>query len=313
MERTVARAITRRWTGRSPWHLTLRRREAVDGYVFASPWIVGFLVFVAIPFVSSFALSFTEYRIGGQISFIGLANYQQLFTQDPLFWIALYNTLYYVIFSVSLGVVGSLLMALLMNNRVRGIVFFRTSVYVPSVVSGVALSFLWLFILDPSIGLVNLALRSLGITAPLWLQSEVWAKPALVLMHLSTVGGATMVIFLAGLQGVPQSLYEAAEIDGAGRLTRFWHVTLPMISPVMLFNVVVGIINGFQIFTQAYVMTQGGPNNATLFYVLHLYNTAFYWGHMGLGSALAWVLFTIILVFTLMQLRLADQWVYYEH
>lgn len=296
-----------------PWRLNIHQREAVDGYLFALPWIIGFAVFVAVPFVSSFFLSFTSYRIGGAMSYIGIGNYQQIFTQDPLFWPSLYNTFYYVIFSVSLGVIASLLMALLMNNKVRGIAFFRTSVYVPSVVSGVALSFLWLFLLDPSIGLLDYVLRQIGLTAPLWLQSEVWAKPALILMRLSTVGGATMVIFLAGLQGVPQALYEAAEIDGASRLTRFWHVTLPMISPVMLFNVVVGIIGGFQIFTEAYVMTEGGPNNATMFYVLHLYNTAFYWGHLGLGSALAWVLFVIILVFTLIQLRVADQWVYYEH
>lgn len=293
--------------------LTIRRREALEGYLFALPWIIGFSVFVAVPFVSSLALSFTDYRIGGAIDFIGLANYQAMFTSDDLFWVTLYNTFYYVVFAVSLGITTSLLMALLMNSRVKGIALFRTAVYVPSIVSGVALSFLWLFLLDPSLGLINYVLRVLGMTPPLWLQDEVWSKPGLILMQLSTAGGSTMVVFLSGLQGVPQALYEAAEIDGASRFSRFRNVTIPMISPVVLFNVVVGIIGAFQVFTQAYVMTNGGPGNSTLFYVLQLYNTAFYWGHMGYGSALAWVLFVIILIFTLIQLKLADRWVYYEH
>lgn len=293
--------------------LTLRQREALEGYLFAAPWFIGFSIFVAIPFLSSLFLSLTQYRIGDQPRFVGLANYQQMLTKDPFFWISLYNTAYYTIFSVVLGIVASLLLALLMNQSVPGIALFRTAVYVPSIVSGVALAFLWLFLLDPSLGLVNYILRELGIWAPLWLQSEEWAKPGIILMQLSHAGGASMVVFLAGLQGVPQSLYEAAAIDGANRLQRFWHVTLPMISPVVLFNLVVGAIAAFQVFTPAYVLTQGGPNNATLFYVLHLYNTAFWWGHVGYGAALAWVLFAIILGFTLVQLRLSNRWVYYEH
>lgn len=290
----------------------LRRHEAWHGILFASPWILGFLAFVAGPFLASFVLSFTSYKVGVDSEWIGLRNYQEMFVQDPLFWKSLYNTGYFVFFSVPLSLVGSLLIALLMNRKVRGIPFFRTMVFVPSIISGVAVAYLWMWLLDPNIGLVNYGLRALGLPAPLWVQSETWAKPAIVLMSLYAIGGSTMVIFLAGLQNIPETLYEAANLDGAGNLHKFWNITIPMLSPIILFNFVISIIGAFQIFTQAYVMTGGGPANATMFYVLYLYNVAFWYGRMGYGSALAWILFLIILVFTLIQLRLSDRWVYYE-
>ncbi|GIV76112.1 MAG: spermidine/putrescine ABC transporter permease [Litorilinea sp.] len=290
----------------------LRRHEAWHGILFAGPWIIGFLAFVAGPFLASFILSFTSYKVGMDSRWIGLQNYHEMFFKDPLFWKSLYNTGYYVFFAVPLGVLGSLLLALLMNQKVRGIPIFRTMVYVPSIVSGVAVAYLWMWLLDPNIGLVNYVLRSLHLPAPLWVQSETWAKPALILVSLYGIGGGTMVIFLAGLQNIPESLYEAAELDGAGRWRKFLNITLPMLSPIILFNFVVGIIGSFQVFTQAYVMTRGGPANATMFFVLYLYNVAFWYGRMGYGSALAWILFLIILAFTIVQLKLSNRWVYYE-
>lgn len=290
----------------------LRRHEAFYGVLFTVPWIIGFLAFVATPFVASFILSFTSYKVGVDSQWIGFANYAEMFVSDTLFWKSLYNTGYYVFFAVPLGIIGSLLLALLMNQKVRGVPIFRTMVYVPSIVSGVAVAYLWMWLLDPNIGLVNYVLRSLHLPAPLWAQSEAWAKPALILVSLYSIGGSTMVIFLAGLQNVPETLYEAAALDGAGPLRKFWHITLPILSPIILFNFVVAIIGSFQVFTQAYVMTRGGPANATMFYVLYLYNIAFWYGRMGYGSALAWILFIIILLFTLVQLKLSNRWVYYE-
>lgn len=306
MAATPWRRIWREY--RSP----LRRHEAWHGVLFAGPWIIGFLAFVAGPFLASFALSFTSYKVGVGSAWIGLENYAEMFTRDDLFWKSLYNTGYYVLFAVPLGVIGSLLLALLMNQRVRGIPVFRTMVYVPSIVSGVAVAYLWMWLLDPNIGLVNYVLRSLHLPAPLWAQSEAWAKPALIVVSLYSIGGATMVVFLAGLQNIPEALYEAASLDGAGPWRKFVNVTLPMLSPIILFNLVVGIIGSFQVFTQAYIMTRGGPANATMFYVLYLYNVAFWYGRMGYGSALAWILFIIVLVFTLIQLKVSNRWVYYE-
>jgi len=300
-----------RW-GLSDYRSPMRRHEAFYGILFSAPWLIGFLAFVATPFIASLILSFTSYKVGIGSEWIGFQNYVEMFTDDNLFWKSLYNTGYYVLFAVPLGLIGSLLVALLMNQKVRGIPIFRTMVYVPSIVSGVAVAYLWMWLLDPNIGLINYGLRALHLPAPLWTQSEAWAKPALVLVSLYSIGGSTMVIFLAGLQNISEALYEAASLDGAGPWRKFWTITLPMLSPIILFNFVVAIIGSFQVFTQAYVMTQGGPANATMFYVLYLYNVAFWYGRMGYGSALAWILFIIILIFTLIQLKVSNRWVYYE-
>lgn len=305
-------AITAWRNLRREYRSSLRRHEAWHGVLFAGPWIIGFLAFVAGPFIASLVLSFTNYKVGVGSEWIGVGNYREMFSGDPLFWKVLYNTGYYVLFAVPLGVVGSLMIALLMNCKVRGIPVFRTMVYVPSIVSGVAVAYLWMWLLDPNIGLVNYVLRAAGLPAPLWTQSESWAKPALILVSLYGIGGSTMVVFLAGLQNISESLYEAADLDGAGNWHKFWGITLPMLSPIILFNFIVGLIGAFQVFTQAYLMTRGGPANATMFYVLYLYNVAFWYGRMGYGSALAWFLFMIILVFTLLQLKLSNRWVYYE-
>lgn len=291
--------------------MKLSTREALNGYLFFSPGLIGFLVFMGFPIVFSLYLSFTSYNIYSAPKWIGLLNYRIMFTQDPLFYKSLVNTLYYVAISVPLSTILGVLVALLMNQKVFGIRVFRTIFFLPSVVSGVAVALLWQWILDGNFGLINSFLARFGIEGPGWLTEEVWAKPSIILMNLWAVGG-TMIIYLAGLQGVPRSLYEAATVDGAGRLRQFWNVTLPMLTPTIFFNVIMGILGGFQVFIQAYIMTGGGPNNSTMFYALYLYNTAFKDLAMGYASALAWVLLLIAMALTLVIMKTSSRWVYYE-
>jgi multiple sugar transport system permease protein len=290
----------------------MRTREAIQGYLFASPWLIGLLIFGIGPMAFSLYISFTIYPVLSPPTWIGLANYHDLFLGDPLFWTALGNTAYYVAFAVPLGLLGSLLLALLLNLKVRGVALFRTAYYIPTVISTVPVYILWVWLLDPGAGLVNQVLGLVGIHGPTWLASPDWSKPSLILMSLWGIGGATMVIYLAGLQGIPQHLYEAAQIDGAGRWARFRNVTLPMLSPTIFFNLIIGIIASFQIFTQAFVMTSGGPLNSTLFYSFYLYREGFQYLYMGYASAMAWVLLVITLALTLFNFALARRWVYYE-
>jgi len=297
--------------------MTLLRRDAA-GYAFIAPWLLGFLLLTAGPMAVSVYLSGTSWTMLSSPFPVGLSNYSAILSDDPLFVTSLLNTLYYVAFAVPLGLLISLSLALLLHQRVKGIGVFRTLFFLPSITNLVAISMLWLWIFNPEYGLLNGILSLAGIRGPLWLQSEAWAKPSLILMSLWGVGG-TMMVFLAALQGIPEELYEAANLDGAGRFRRFLHITLPMISPAMLFNLTMGIIGSFQVFTQAYVMTgtaqpgsEGGPNNATLFVVLYLYKKAFQEFRMGYASALAWILFALILAVTLFQLRMAKRWVHYE-
>ncbi len=293
-------------TGKS----SLKRREAIEGWLFASPWVVGFLVFSIGPIIASLILSFCDYSVYSLPKWIGIENYRKMLFEDPLFWKSLYNTVYYLI-NVPLGLGVALGCALLLNRNLVGKNILRTMYYLPSVTSGVAISLLWLWIFDPNLGFLNDLLERIGINGPLWLQSEKWSKPALILMSLWGIGG-TMVIYLAGLQGVPEQLYEAAEIDGASQWQKFYHITIPMLSPTILFTVVMGIIGSFQVFTQSYIMTNGGPLNSTLFYVLYLYRNGFVWLHLGYASAMAWILFIIILVVTMLIFRTSPAWVYYE-
>ena len=293
-------------------------RRTIEGYLFISPWIAGFLLLTAGPMISSLYVSGTSWTMLSPPSWVGTANYARLLSDDHLFTVSLLNTLYYVALAVPLGIAVALALALLLNRRVRGLAVFRTLFFLPSITNLVAVSVLWLWILNPEYGLLNTLLRGAGIDGPLWFQSERWAKPALVLMSLWGVGG-TMMVFLAALQGIPAELFEAAELDGAGGVRTFLHITLPLISPALLFNLIVGIIGASQVFTQAYVMTgqaqpgsEGGPNNATLFMVLYLYRKAFQEFNMGYAAAIAWVLFAAILGATIIQMRLSRTWVYYE-
>lgn len=291
--------------------MKLSTREALNGYLFFSPGLIGFLVFMGFPIAFSLYLSFTSYNVYSPPKWIGLLNYRILFTQDSLFYKSLGNTLYYVALSVPLNTIFGVLVALLMNQKVRGIRVFRTIFFLPSVVSGVAVALLWQWILDGNFGLLNTFLSHFGIIGPGWLTDEHWSKPSMVIMNLWAVGG-TMIIYLAGLQGVPRSLYEAATVDGAGRIRQFWNVTLPMLTPTIFFNVIMGVLGGFQVFIQAFIMTGGGPNNSTMFYALNLYNKAFKDLQMGYASAMAWVLLAITLVLTLVIFKTSSRWVYYE-
>jgi len=295
------------------WSARSRRRfkQALEGYLFIAPWLLGFVLFTAGPVLASLGLSFFNWSLIRPPRFIGAENYVTMFSEDPLFWKSLQVTLIYVTTAVPLQIGFALFLAVLLNQKVRMLSLFRTVFYLPSVVSGVAVSVLWLWLYQPELGLINEILRHVGIEGPPWLVSERWALPALIGMSLWTVGGA-MIVFLAGLQNIPRELHEAAELDGAGQWARFYHITLPMLSPVIFFNLILGLIGGFQTFTQAYVMTRGGPLNATMFYALYLYLNAFTFLKMGYAAALAWIMFLIILVLTLLQFKLARHWVYYE-
>ncbi|MBC7234793.1 MAG: sugar ABC transporter permease [Chloroflexi bacterium] len=304
------------------WRFTLARvlgvssplgiHRALWGYIFLSPWAIGLLVFVLGPIVASAYFGFTEYDVLSPPRWIGIANYTKAFTDDELFWPSLGRTFKYSLVVVPVGMVGSLILAMLLNQGVPGTNIFRTLFFLPSLTPAVALALLWKWLLHPTVGPVNVMLGWLGISGPAWMASKDWALPALIMISLwGGIGGGRMLIFLAGLQGVPQELYEAAEIDGAGTWHKFWHVTLPMISPTMFFNLILGVIGALQVFTLSYVATLGGPSYATWFYALHIYRQAFEYFRMGYGSALAWIFVVILLIFTYFQLNLSRRWVYY--
>jgi multiple sugar transport system permease protein len=299
-------------TQAKPWRQTLRGREAITFYLFILPWVIGFLIFTCGPIVASLVLSFAEYDIVSPIQFIGLGNFKELFN-DPLFYTSLSNTLYIVVLAVPLGMVVSFCLALLLNQKVRFMAAYRTAYFIPSIVPAVASAALWLYLLQPQWGLVNGFLELLGISGPGWLSSELWSKPAIILMMVWASGG-TMIIYLAGLQDIPQVFYEAAEIDGANSWRKFWHITLPLMTPSIFFTLVLGMIGTFQIFAQIFVLTDGmgGPQNSTLVYMIYLYRNGFNFFRMGYASAMAWVLFILILVLTWLQFRTASRWVYYE-
>lgn len=287
-------------------------KQNVTGYLFASPWLLGFIFFMAVPIALSFYYSLTHYIMPRPPKFIGLTNYEFMFTKDPLFWKAFFNTVYYVVIGVPAGLVAGLAVAVLMNQKIGGIRIYRTIFYLPNVVSLVAVSILWQWIFDTNFGLINTTLQRIGIEGPGWLTDPKWSKLSLIIMSLWYVG-SSMIIYLAALQDVPRSLYESAYIDGANGWVKFFRITLPMISPSIFFNVIMGVIGGFQVFTQALIMTGGGPANSTLFYAYHLYNKAFYLeSSMGYGSAMAWFLLVITLILTIIIVKSSSSWVYYE-
>ncbi len=288
----------------------MRGQRVLAGYVFISPFILGFLFWFIGPMLTSVWLAFTDWDLIHTPRLIGMRNFQKLL-QDDLFWQALKVTTNYTLVAVPLGLLLSFLLALLLNMKVKGIAFYRTVYYLPSIVPAVANAVLWVWVFNSEFGLLNVLLRALGLPKILWLQDPQWALPALILMSLWGVGGA-MVIFLAGLQGFPDVFYEAAEIDGAGRWHKLRYITIPLLSPVIFFNLVMGIIASYQTFTAGYLVTNGGPQNATLFYVLYLYLNAFRYLNMGYASALAWVLFLIIVGLTVIAFKQLGQAVHYE-
>jgi multiple sugar transport system permease protein len=308
---TAARARPRRFS-------RIARREAIAGYVFIGPWLLGLLVFVAGPMLAGLYFSLTDYPILSMPTWVGLANYQAAFG-DSLFWQSLGNTAFYTLLFVPTGVALALILALLVNRAAAVARIFRTIFFMPTVVPAVALTALWIWLLQPQYGLVNFALGLVGITGPDWLLDPNWTKPALVLLSLWGVGNG-MVIFLAGLQSIPEHLHEAAAVDGAGAWTIFWRITLPQLSPTTFFVTVLTCIGAFQIFTQAYVLGSlnqqwalpGGPLGSLMMLVVYIFANGFFYFKMGYASALAWILFVIIAAITLLQFWLARRWVYYE-
>jgi multiple sugar transport system permease protein len=285
-------------------------RRNLAGWLFASPWIIGFVLWTLGPMIASLWISMTEWDLITAPRWVGLANVTAMLN-DELVAQALKVTSIYALVSVPIHLVVGLLLAILLNTQISGLRYYRTAFYMPSVLSGVAIALLWRWLFSTEFGLFNGILSYFGIVGPSWLGDERWALPSLIFMSVWGVGAGT-IIYLAGLQGIPTDLYEAAQVDGATGWDRFWAVTLPMMTPILFFQLVTGLISALQIFTQAFVMTKGGPNNATLFLLLYLYRNAFEYFRMGYASALAWVLFIYILVLTLLLFRLSDLWVFYE-
>jgi multiple sugar transport system permease protein len=294
-------------------HTPAETREALWGYIFISPWLLGLLIFVGGPILVSLFLSFTEYDILSPPKLVGLANYRQALFADTLFWSSLGRTFYYAIVVVPLGLLGALGLATLLNQGLKGSSFVRTLFYLPSLTPTVALAIMWVWLLHPELGLANSALRTIGLGGFPWLTDKDTVIPSYILISLwATVGGNSMLIFLAGLQGVPKELEEAAEIDGASPWSRWRHVTLPMVTPTLFFNLVLGIIGALQVFAVAFVGTNGGPSYGSWFYCLHIYQQSFSYMRLGYGSSLAWIFLVIILALTLVNIRLSRSWVYYR-
>ena len=296
---------------RAWWQSPQARKEALEGLLCLLPWIIGFLAFTAGPLLYSTYISFTDYPILKEPRWIGLENYVSM-ANDDLFWKSLRVTALYTLVAVPGGVIIGYVIALLLNQQILGLSFWRTAYYVPAVVPAVATSYLWAWMFNPDFGVINGFLLRLGVAPPKWFGSEEWVLPAFIIMSLWGAGGG-LVLYLAALQGVPTSLYDAAKVDGANGWHRLRHVTLPMTSPVILFTFLTGLISSFQVFTAGFLITNGGPNNASLFYVLYLYRVGWKYFKMGYASALGWVLFLIIMILTLLTLRASGRLVYYEN
>ncbi|MBI3960032.1 MAG: sugar ABC transporter permease [Chloroflexi bacterium] len=306
--------LLRARSGRQVWRFTPAvRRDLRNGLLFVSPWLIGLLVFTVYPIVSSFYYSFTVYDIVSPAQFVGLTNYRDLLTHDPLFWITVRNTLFLVCVFIPASLLLALSLALLLNAKISGMAFYRTVFFLPSIVPDVVVAVLWAWMLNTQFGLANASLRRFGLPTIGWMTDPMWTKPSLILIALWTVGGA-MVIFLAAVQDIPEHLYEAADLDGASTWRKLWHVTLPMLTPTIFFNLVLGIIGTFQAFTLSFVLTggSGGPLSSALFYAMLLYRNAFSYFKMGYASAMAWLLFAVIFAITFLVFRTAQYWVYYE-
>ena len=289
----------------------MARREAIEGYIGISPWLLGFLFFMAFPILASLGLSFTDWRITVAPEWVGLRNYIRMFTTDRDFYQSLRVTFIYVAISLPLNLVVGLFLSLLLNTKVPAMGFFRTLFYLPVVLSGVSVSLMWMWLLQPDYGLVNSLLANFGITGPQWFWHPSTALLSVVLMNLWRVGGS-VIIYLAGLQNIPPHLYEAADMDGAGFWSKLINVTIPMLTPTIFFQLVMELIEAFRVFTAVYVITGGGPVGSTLFYMFYMFRTAFVDFQMGYASALAWVISVIIMGFTFLVFRSSALWVYYE-
>lgn len=290
---------------------SLYSNEAKWGIILALPAILGFLIWTLGPMIASFVLGFTDWNVVSTPHFIGAGNFKRMFVEDFIFKKSIYATVYYSVGSVIASIIFAFIIALLLNQKVKGLPLFRTIFYLPSITPAIASAMLWIWLFNPDFGLLNQILQRFGLPRLLWIYDEKQVIPSLIFMSIWGMGGM-MVIFLAGLQGVPQELYEAVEIDGGNWWHRFRYVTIPMMTPTIFFNLVMAIIGSFQVFTSAYIMTSGGPNYASMFYVYYIYLSAFRYGQMGYACALAIILFLIILSFTLVVFKSSPYWVYYE-
>ena len=286
------------------------RRNFFTGLAFISPWLIGFSLWTVYPLLSSLRFSMTRYDLLRDPVFIGFRNYVEIFTEDPLFWDVTYNTFYYVGLGAPLGVAAAFMLAILLNTEMRGRSGFRAIFFFPAIVPAFVTAMVWQFLLNVQYGAINGTLQAMGLPVIPFIANPAFSKPTLIMIHLWAQGNA-MVIFLATLQDVPRSLYEAATVDGAGAWQKFRNVTIPMCTPVILFNMVIAFIFGFQNFTLPWLLTQGGPNNSTELYTLFLYRNAFEYLRMGKASALAWILFIVIVIFTIVLFRTSERWVYY--
>lgn len=290
-----------------------KSREAAYGYVFILPWLLGILCFTLGPMVFSFITSFADYNML-KIDFVGVENYVHMFTKDQLFWKAFGNTLFYALINIPLVTVGGVVVAVILNKSIFGLRTFRTIYYLPSIMVGVGTYFLWMLLLDPANGLVNSALAVIGIKGPAWLTDPNWTKPAIIVMHLWGLGGQ-MLLYLARLQSIPQDYYEAAGLDGANGFQKFIKITVPLLSPIIFYNLIIGIIGAFQIFQEGYIFSgdgSGNPAGSLLFYNLHLWNQAFKNFKTGYANAMCWFLFAIIMIITVINQKVSKKWVYYE-
>ncbi len=290
-----------------------QKRENLYAYLFLSPWLIGFFGLFLGPGLVSLYLSFTKYDVLSAPEFIGFDNYTYMFTKDPLFWPSLGRTFYYSLISVPLAMIGSMFLAMGLNSALKGISIFRTLFFVPSLVPLVAAVILWQWLLNSEFGIVNQGLRALGAADPPgWFSERSWAIPSLIILSLwQSMGGVQMIIFLAGLQGIPDSLYDSASVDGANAWQKFLYVTIPMLTSTIFFNTVLGIIGALQTFSAAFVASGGGPGFATWFFGLHIWKQAFDYYNMGYGAALAWFFAIIIVILTIIQVRLSNRWVFY--
>jgi multiple sugar transport system permease protein len=304
----VASADTRRRVRKS----ALARHEERWALLFLLPSLLGLLLFTLGPIIASFVISFFHWDLLSPPRWLGLRNYQWLFAQDQIFPSALVNTVYYTFVSTPVGIVIALLLALAMNQKIKGIVIFRSIYFIPVISSGVAVALIWSWIYNPNFGIANWFLGLVGLPQGTWLANTSTVMPSIIAMAVWQGLGYNMVIFLAGLQGIDQSYYEAATMDGANALARFWHITVPLLSPTTFFIAVIGLIGGFQVFVPMFVMTNGGPGTASTSVVEYIFDNAFRYLHMGLSSAAAWVLFAVVFVFTLLQLRMQQRWVHYD-
>jgi multiple sugar transport system permease protein len=288
------------------------KKETQAAYLCILPWLLGFIFIIGGPFIFTIILGFTRYDIFRPPTFVGLQNYIRMFSDDDVFIKSLTNTLYYSAFNVPISVIGSLLLAILVNNNLPGMNSIKTALYIPSITSGIAMAMLWMWIFDPGTGLVNTFLSSIGVTnLPLWFQSPSMVKPTMIIVKIVEIGGARMIIFLAGLQGIPKSLYEVAYIDGASAWTKFRKITIPMLSPIVLLNLVTAVIDSFRVFVNSYAITEGGPLNESMFLVLYIYKKAFTSIRMGYASAVATVFLVIVLILTIIELRISKNKVHY--